>query len=144
MGNTRAFGQKCCPLPSLLHIGINLAQKCQHLLFCNITKKIYNVFKLMNSGEIPWNALCFSAALGLGFNFFLNFGVAYTYPLYMSVGQALVAPLNLLVDLIWREEEFSTYQIIGSCLSIAAFSTLLIPLKQKENIEDEDKNETTL
>jgi hypothetical protein len=26
MGNTQAFGQKCCPLPSLLTIGIILAQ----------------------------------------------------------------------------------------------------------------------
>ena len=45
---------------------------------------------------------------GLCFNLSLNFGVAFTYPLFISVGAVLIVPMNLMVDILYREEAFTT------------------------------------
>ena len=46
---------------------------------------------------VPWELLMLSAFFGLCFNLSLNFGVTFTYPLFISIGAVLVGPANLLV-----------------------------------------------
>ncbi len=53
-------------------------------------------------------------------------------PLYMAIGQALVPPLNFVVDVIFRQIAFSTLQIVGSVVSVSAFLVVLIPVKSKK------------
>ena len=48
------------------------------------------------SVEWPWDLICLQSLFGLCFNLSLNFGVAFTYPLFVSIGATLVAPANLL------------------------------------------------
>ena len=50
----------------------------------------------------------------------------------MAIGQALVPPLNFVVDVIFREIAFSTLQIVGSVVSVSAFLVVLIPVKSKK------------
>ena len=50
----------------------------------------------------------------------------------MAIGQALVPPLNFVVDVIFRKYAFSTLQIVGSVVSVSAFLVVLIPVKSKK------------
>ena len=50
----------------------------------------------------------------------------------MAIGQALVPPLNFMVDVIVRKYDFSTLQIVGSVVSVSAFLVVLIPVKSKK------------
>ncbi|CBY32408.1 unnamed protein product [Oikopleura dioica] len=100
--------------------------------------------EVIDVANVPWDFLALSAFLGLCFNLTLNFGVAYTYPLYMAIGQALVPPLNFVVDVIFRQIAFSTLQIVGSVVSVSAFLVVLIPVKSKkptENVKDAEKRD---
>lgn len=92
-----------------------------------------------NWEEIPWELLCLSAFLGLCFNLSLNFGVTFTYPLFISIGAVLIAPANLLIDVFIREFSFTTMQIVGSILSVTALVVLLLPVKEKTKPEEEKK-----
>ena len=48
--------------------------------------------------QAPWKALCLGALLSLVVNFLINFGIAYTYPLFISIGTVLGTPMNAVVD----------------------------------------------
>ncbi|XP_077990729.1 solute carrier family 35 member F4-like [Glandiceps talaboti] len=77
--------------------------------------------------NMPWDFLCASAALGVVFNFLVNFGVAYTYPLYIAIGLALGIPLNAVVDYIWRDNTFGVIKIVGTVLIIGGFIVMVLP-----------------
>ena len=78
---------------------------------------------------------------GLCFNLSLNFGVAFTYPLFISVGAVLIVPANFIVDILVRKESFTSLQIVGTVLAVLAMVILLLPLRSKktENEDDEKK-----
>jgi len=79
-----------------------------------------------------WDLLCVSAFLGLCFNLLLNFGVAFTYPLFISVGAVLIVPANVMVDILYRGESFTVLQIVGTVLAVLALVILLLPLGSNE------------
>ena len=82
---------------------------------------------LGDPGEIPWDLICAQSIFGLCFNLSLNFGITFTYPLFISIGAALVAPANLMVDIFARDLAFTTLQVVGSVLSVLALLILLLP-----------------
>jgi solute carrier family 35 protein F3/4 len=43
-------------------------------------------WEIVDFQDIPWNFLVGSSILSLCFNYLVNFGVAYTYPLFISLG----------------------------------------------------------
>jgi len=51
-------------------------------------------FETFYASDIPWSYLCGSSALSLVFNFLVNFGVAYTFPLFIAIAMMLGIPLN--------------------------------------------------
>ena len=69
---------------------------------------------------------------GLCFNLLLNFGVAFTYPLFISVGAVLIVPANVMVDILYRGESFTVLQIVGTVLAVLALVILLLPLGSNE------------
>ena len=77
--------------------------------------------------SIPWKFLVSTAALGLLFNFFINFGIAVTYPLFISLGTVLGIPLNALADLIFRGIAFSAWKIVSTEFILVGFVMLLLP-----------------
>jgi len=121
-------------------VGIILA--CIAALLAGMYKILYRYF----FGKLDLGQCCYSlgiigllAFLGLCFNFCVNFGVSITYPLFISIGGVLVAPSNLLVDMLIREYEFSTLQIVGSVISVLALIILILPIpKLKKNEEKEE------
>lgn len=79
----------------------------------------YTHYEFFNWGNIPWKFLCGNAVLGLIFNFLINFGIAFTYPLFISLGTVLGIPINALTDFVFRGAQF------GSCKIVAAFSIVI-------------------
>ena len=57
--------------------------------------------------DVPWTFLCLSSALGMVFNFAINFGIAYTFPLFISLGTILGIPLNAVVDALIRHVDLA-------------------------------------
>ena len=45
------------------------------------------------AGSLPWGFLTLSAALHLVFNFLINFGIAFTSPLFISLGPHCDSPV---------------------------------------------------
>eukprot|EP00662_Eupelagonemidae_sp_cell21_P017325 gene17325-54169_t len=45
-------------------------------------------------GNVPWGTLAAAHSLSLAFNFLVNFGIALTYPLFISLGTVVGIPLN--------------------------------------------------
>ncbi|XP_062512860.1 solute carrier family 35 member F4-like [Corticium candelabrum] len=96
---------------------------------------LFSIFLILNAtnseslsaSPIPWNYLVASAILSLFFNFFINFGIAYTYPLFISLGTVVGIPLNAFADEIFRDISFGAVKIEGSLFIIIGFLMLLLP-----------------
>eukprot|EP00794_Sanderia_malayensis_P017531 gene17531-19281_t len=87
----------------------------------------YTNEEIITWDEIPWSYLCGGAVLGVIFNFFINFGIAITFPLFISLGTLLGIPVNALVDTIFRHKEFGGFQIGAGLLIIGGFLLMLVP-----------------
>ena len=78
--------------------------------------------------HIPWGFICAHSALGLLFNFSINFGIAYTFPLFISLGTVLGIPLNALVDVMIRHTPFfKTWKFTATDLIVGGFLLMLVP-----------------
>ena len=76
--------------------------------------------------SIPWGLLVLGSLASFFFNLLVNFGIAYTYPLFISIGTILGIPLNILVDVWINEEEVGWKQIFGACLIVCGFVCLIV------------------
>lgn len=86
--------------------------------------------------DVPWGLLCASSALGLLFNFSINFGIAYTFPLFISLGTILGIPLNALIDAVFRRVEFfRNWKFTATDLIVGGFMLMLIPPSDSEWIQ---------
>ena len=70
--------------------------------------------------------MCLSALGGFLFNGLINFGIAYTYPLFISIGTVLGIPLSIIVDKFINNSSITVFQIVGSVCVIAGFILLFI------------------
>ena len=77
--------------------------------------------------DIPWGYICASSALGVIFNFSINFGIAYTFPLFISLGTILGIPLNAIVDVIVRHVDFLNWKFTATDLIVGGFLLMLVP-----------------
>ena len=84
--------------------------------------------------DIPWGYLCAGSALGVTFNFCINFGIAYTFPLFISIGTILGIPLNALVDALFRHVDFVNWKFAATDLIVGAFLLMLLPPSDSEYI----------
>ena len=69
------------------------------------------------------------------FNFLINFGIAFTYPLFISLGTVLGIPINALTDFFFRGAEFGSYKIVAAFSIIIGFLFMLIPNEVEENLQ---------
>ena len=76
---------------------------------------------------IPWVPLCLSALCSFAFNFFINFGIAFTFPLFISIGTILGIPLNALIDVAIRHIDLLNWKITAAILIIGGFLLMLAP-----------------
>lgn len=78
--------------------------------------------------NVPWGYICASSALGLLFNFSINFGIAYTFPLFISLGTILGIPLNAVIDAVFRRVHFfNNWKFTATDLIVGGFMLMLIP-----------------
>lgn len=85
--------------------------------------------------KVPWGYLCLSACLSILFNFSINFGIAYTYPLFISLGTVLGIPLNALVDALFRGVDFFGWKFPATDLIVAGFILMLLPPNDSQCIQ---------
>lgn len=81
----------------------------------------------------PWLLLIGNACIGLLFDFLINFGICFTYPIFISVGILLGIPLNLFLDYFVHHVLFSFWQIFGILFICAAFIIIVITDNIKNN-----------
>ncbi|XP_031158899.1 putative thiamine transporter SLC35F3 isoform X3 [Sander lucioperca] len=78
-------------------------------------------------GDIPWAYICGVAGLQFAFNVLVNFGIAITYPTFISIGIVLSVPVNAMVDLYTCEINFNTVRLIAVFIIFLGFLMLLLP-----------------
>ncbi|KAK3722097.1 hypothetical protein QZH41_019841, partial [Actinostola sp. cb2023] len=96
----------------------------------------FTCYELINWSNMPWLYLCGTGLLALIFNFLLNFGIALTYPLFISLGVVLGIPLNALADAIIREKGFGVFKIVAAILIIVGFVLMLIPDQYEDKLRE--------
>nr|CAB3266245.1 solute carrier family 35 member F3-like [Phallusia mammillata] len=79
------------------------------------------------AAEIPWSYLCGSSALSLVFNFLVNFGIAFTFPLFISIAMMMGIPVNAAVDLFLRGVLFSVLRLVAALLVVCGFCLMMLP-----------------
>ena len=57
----------------------------------------------------------------------INFGIAFTSPLFISLGTILGIPLNMLVDAVLRGHTPLFLTVLGCAIIAASFGLLLLP-----------------
>lgn len=85
----------------------------------------YTGLEVIVWNDIPWDYLNLSAVTGFFFNAFVNIGIAYTYPLFISIGTILGIPANIFVDWLIHNLEITFLQLLGSGFVIVAFCLLV-------------------
>ena len=81
---------------------------------------------------IPWAFVFSSAILGFVFNFFINFGIAFTFPIFISLGTVLGIPINAVVDLVIRRIPFTGWKFTASDLIVGGFLLMLVPVSDSQ------------
>lgn len=76
--------------------------------------------------------MCLSALGGFLFNGLINFGITYTYPLFISIGTVLGIPVSIIVDKFINNDKITAFQIVGSLCVIVGFILLFIASSRKE------------
>ena len=82
--------------------------------------------------DVPWTFLWTSSALGVIFNFAINFGIAYTFPLFISLGTILGIPLNAAVDALVRHVDLANWKIAAIDLIVGGFLLILLPVSDSQ------------
>ena len=77
--------------------------------------------------NIPWGYICGSSILGVVFIFSINFGISYTFPLFISLGTVVGIPLNAIVDVIVRHIDFLNWKFLATDLIVGGFLLMLVP-----------------
>ena len=93
-------------------------------------------YERVSWSHLPWEYLCGTGALALIFNFLINFGIAFTYPLFISLGTVIGIPLNALTDLVFRDTEFGILKIVAAFFIIIGFLFMLIPESYEEHLQE--------
>ena len=86
---------------------------------------VLHLVRVEELSNIPWGYICASSALGVLFNFSINFGIAYTFPLFISIGTLLGIPLNAVVDLLARGVEFGNWKFTATDFIVGGFLLML-------------------
>eukprot|EP01119_Soliformovum_irregulare_P016605 TRINITY_DN4839_c0_g1_i1.p1 TRINITY_DN4839_c0_g1~~TRINITY_DN4839_c0_g1_i1.p1 ORF type:complete len:294 (-),score=65.33 TRINITY_DN4839_c0_g1_i1:43-924(-) len=90
--------------------------------------------EILDADSVPWNFLILSSVLSLFYNFLINFGISYTYPLFVSLGTVLGIPLNAIIDTAVRGRVFGWAEISGGLFITIGFLLLLVPYTISEVI----------
>lgn len=97
----------------------------------------YSNFETLN--EIPskaWLMIVIRGVSALVMNFLINFGIAYSNSLIVSIGAFLSLPMNAFFDIFVWNEPVSIYKGIGTVIVSISFFMLLIPDEKLDLFEN--------
>lgn len=119
---------------------VSLFLSCLGLLTTLLFWPIIVIFQFtdherVNWSHMPWEYLCATGTLTLIFNFLINFGIAFTYPLFISLRAVIGIPLNALTFVI-RDTEFGILKIVAAFLIIIGFLFMLMPYSYEEHLRE--------
>lgn len=119
---------------------VSLFLSCLGLLSTLLLWPIIVIFHLTHYEDltwrnIPWKYLCGHAFLGIIFNFLINFGIAFTYPLFISLGTVLGIPINALTDFLFRGSAFGGFKIVAASYVVIGFLFMLLPKEFEESLQ---------
>jgi len=77
--------------------------------------------------DIPWTFLCSSSAFGIVFNFSINFGITYTFPLFISIGTLMGIPISAVIDYTARHVSMLNWKFPATDLIVGGFLLMLLP-----------------
>ena len=85
--------------------------------------------------DIPWAFLFASSAFGVVFNFSINFGIAYTFPLFISIGTVMGIPINAIIDYVIRHSSILNWKFPATDLIVGGFMLMLLRPADSEVIQ---------
>ena len=85
--------------------------------------------------DVPWTFLWISSALGVVFHFAISFGIAYTFPLFISLGTILGIPLNAIIDALVHHVHLANWKITAIDLIVGSFLLILLPANVSQWIQ---------
>lgn len=94
-----------------------------------------HLLKVEEIENIPWVYVCASSALSVVFNFSINFGIAYTFPLFISIGTLLGIPLNAVIDQVMRNVSYLNWKFTATDFIVGGFILMLLPPSDSECIQ---------
>ena len=56
----------------------------------------------------------------------VNFGIAFTSPLFIALGTLVGTPLNAAADYVFNGKSFGVMKIVATCMILLGFSLMLI------------------
>ncbi|XP_078612727.1 solute carrier family 35 member F4-like isoform X1 [Branchiostoma floridae x Branchiostoma japonicum] len=83
---------------------------------------------------LPWQYLCATAGFNFAFIQLINFGAAFTFPIFISVGILVAVPVNAAVDAIVHNKTVSAIKVMAIIIFIMAFLLLLLPDGWEEQV----------
>lgn len=93
-------------------------------------------FEVLDWGNLPWDNLNSIAGFGVLYNSFMIFGIAVTYPVFISIGVLLGIPGNAIVDAVFRQVYLDNLKIIGALCICSGFLILLVPIEKAKQISN--------
>ncbi|KAK8734892.1 hypothetical protein OTU49_005718 [Cherax quadricarinatus] len=84
--------------------------------------------------HLPWPNLLIAAALSLAANLLGNFGIAFTFEIFITLGLVLAVPVSAALDIKWYHVRFEGMKLAGVVLIVCGFFLVLFPANWPEYI----------
>ncbi|KAG8200007.1 hypothetical protein JTE90_006243 [Oedothorax gibbosus] len=106
----------------------SLVGLCNALLMWPIFLALYfSNLEIINFNEIPWLPLMGAALFIFLANLLGNFGVIFTYEVFLTLGFLFAVPASAAVDVYLYNVEFKGMKLAGVILSMIGFCLVLLP-----------------
>lgn len=107
---------------------LSLLGLCNAFIFWIVILPLhFTKYEPMEWSDMPWLSLNITGILVLFFNYMVNFGIAFTSPLFIALGTMVGTPLNAAADYVFNNQSFGWRKIIATCMILCGFSLMLIP-----------------
>ncbi|XP_077518302.1 solute carrier family 35 member F3-like isoform X1 [Amblyomma americanum] len=84
-------------------------------------------FETIVWGRMPWGMLAGAGALSLLSNLLGNFGIMWTFEIFLTLGLAFAVPISAIVDVYIYEVIFEGMKLAGILLILIGFMLVLLP-----------------
>ncbi|XP_050726797.1 putative thiamine transporter SLC35F3 isoform X1 [Eriocheir sinensis] len=94
----------------------------------------FSGYEVVVWSHLPWPNLLIAAALSLAANLLGNFGVAFTFEIFITLGLVLAIPVSAALDIKWYHVKFEGMKLAGVVLIVCGFFLVLFPANWPEYI----------